>query len=222
MNEGVCHGDAFLRAISILRGEKGTSLYYKMFEAVTRWNETHEGLISPLKDNFLLKEFRTLENIFEYMMSIIIFCQGYASKIIHIEKEDRKAQLELLTTRSEQVNLINEVKNEITSKEVFKKLLQELAINPNRIIDICVGDRSIHRYDHNVSIVVQDDVFHFIDSNSPYVIPPIKKDSELVNNVVDIIFSYFNKVREINFYQYTNELNIKNESAIDSLSRKGM
>lgn len=90
--------------------------------------------------------------------------------------------------------------------------LQRILSEPNTLVDISVGDVTVHRSSHGLFLVVDcNNQLHFIDPNSPYEIPALSNDAKSLDKVINIIYSYFNRVDNLTSYQYTNELKAVNK-----------
>lgn len=210
--DGICHGDGFIKAINILRGKDSPRLHNEMGQLILAWDENESSLDTEVQSVELLKEFSTpghkakVKNIFEYILSIVNFCQEDSEKLLHIDMDDRVQQFNFITNREDRLIQMDMVDMDGMMKrdlDTHSATLQKLS-RKNGLIEITVISQIPDaQYGHGLTLVTDsNNILHFIDPNLEYEIPGMPAIPESFDKIATLIFSYYNSVERIRAYRY--------------------
>lgn len=135
MEEGICHGASFIKAINLVRGKDCHELHNKIIQAIIHWDGSIADLDKPLEDEDLKNEFtnpnsdknsNTLRAVFEYMMNVILTSQEERSlSVVDIEHGNRVEMFELLKNRNDKLDQTKKLKFHGIDKHEFHGELRE-------------------------------------------------------------------------------------------------
>ncbi|CAM2866103.1 Ankyrin repeats (3 copies) [Legionella steigerwaltii] len=209
VTRGVCQGDSFFRAISVLRGPGSRGLHEKMFDAIRAWDEQLGSLEAVVSDPELQVYFPKLDNIFEYMFGTILFFHRNSERLIGINNYDLPAQFQFVTNKNDHFTEIS-APQKIANKIAFINYLHNCNLQPHQLIVISLNDPQVYNRGHQICLVVdENEKLHFIDNNSLYKALPMELSDESFTTVSNIAFAYFNRVDNVASYQYHPDLTLE-------------
>jgi len=216
MHRGICQGDSFLRGIYILRGKDSRQIYNRMVGFIRDWDGKLESLDQPVTDLALAKDFPKLKNLFEYMLSVILFLHRHSRQIVGIDDSAFVSQFQFINNKNDKLEF-KIGSSSYSDKNHFIDYLEELQLQPNSILFVSLADKNIMSSGHQITLVVDENkMLHFVDPNSPYRIPEMPLSRAAFEAIANIAFAYFNRVDRTSLYHYEPEL----QPTLSSAQRK--